>query len=122
VLRVEEVLELLHVSAAPEALALAHPSSPGTVSRAFYFTRPTTSFCLAIDVAMAANTEDSQPRSSLDFAESSVLEAVVPASTEVDIEDELNSWDGADEDGDGSILPFLSRRHVLLLGTSPVKH
>jgi hypothetical protein len=71
---------------------------------------------------MAANTEESQPRSSLDFAESSVLEAVVPASTEVNIEDELNSWDGAVEDGDGSILSFLSQRQVLLLGMSPVRH
>jgi hypothetical protein len=69
---------------------------------------------------MAPNPEESQPRSSLEFAESSVLEAVVPASTQIDIEAELSSWKGAIEDDDGSILPFLPQRHVLLLGTSPV--
>jgi hypothetical protein len=55
-------------------------------------------------------------RSSAEFVESSVLEAIVPSNSEVDIEEELQSWDGAIEDESGSILPFLSQRTVLLLG------
>jgi len=58
------------------------------------------------------------PRRSLEFAESSVLEAVVPASSDIDIKSEIDSWDGAADDN-GSILPFLAQRNVLLLGTSP---
>ncbi|KAF1837196.1 hypothetical protein BDW02DRAFT_491843 [Decorospora gaudefroyi] len=61
---------------------------------------------------MAASSE-AQARASVEFVESSVLEAVVPSS-DIDIEAELGSWDGPTEDG-GSILPFLSQRHVLLL-------
>ncbi|KAF1956244.1 hypothetical protein CC80DRAFT_71982 [Byssothecium circinans] len=54
------------------------------------------------------------PRASVEFVETSVLEAVVPTDTDVDIGDELNSWDGPDDDEVGSILPFLSQRQVLL--------
>ncbi|KAG9186590.1 hypothetical protein G6011_09698 [Alternaria panax] len=64
-----------------------------------------------------AGAEEASPRRSLEFAESSVLEAVVPASSDVDIKSEIDSWHGA-PDGNGSILPFLAQRHVLLLGTS----
>jgi hypothetical protein len=64
-----------------------------------------------------AEAEEALPRRSLEFAESSVLEAIVPASSDVDIKNEIDSWDGAPDDN-GSILPFLAQRHVLLLGTS----
>jgi hypothetical protein len=67
---------------------------------------------------MAASTEP-QPRGSAEFVESSVLEAVVPLSSDIDIEEDLSSWDG-NTDENGSILPFLSQRNVLLLGTSPI--
>jgi hypothetical protein len=63
------------------------------------------------------DAEDVQPRRSLEFAESSVLEAVVPASSDIDIKSEIDSWDGAADDN-GSILPFLAQRNVLLLGMS----
>jgi hypothetical protein len=69
------------------------------------------------DVAMAADTVEAQPRGSLEFVESSVLEAVVPAKSEFDIKSAIESWDGAGDDND-SILPFLAQRQVLLLGTS----
>lgn len=65
---------------------------------------------------MAASPAEMLPRGSAEFVESSVLEAVVPASSEIDLEDELNSWEGVVEDESGSILPFVSQRHVLLLG------
>ena len=67
------------------------------------------------DLAMAADTAEAQPRTSVDFVESSVLEAVVPAKSEIDIKEAIESWDGAADDT-GSILPFLAQRQVLLLG------
>lgn len=57
------------------------------------------------------------PRASYDFAESSVLEAIAPATSQIDIEDAFNSWDGSVEDENASILPFVKQRHVLLFGT-----
>lgn len=65
---------------------------------------------------MAASLGESAPRASADFIESSVLEAIVPARSDVDIEEEFQSWDGATEDEAGSIAPFVSQRNVLLLG------
>ena len=64
---------------------------------------------------MAAGLAEALPRGSLDFVESSVLEAVVPAESVVDIAEELGAWDGAAGD-DGSILPFIKQRQVLLFG------
>ncbi|EUC50182.1 hypothetical protein COCMIDRAFT_82750 [Bipolaris oryzae ATCC 44560] len=65
---------------------------------------------------MAADTAEAQPRQSLEFVESSVLEAVVPAKSEIDIKTAIESWNGAGhDDDDGSILPFLEQRQVLLL-------
>lgn len=64
---------------------------------------------------MPASTIEAQPRGSADFVESSVLEAVVPASLDIDFKDALSSWDGAVDQESGSILPFLPQRHVLLL-------
>ncbi|KAF2996659.1 hypothetical protein E8E13_003755 [Curvularia kusanoi] len=54
------------------------------------------------------------PRASLDFAESSVLEAIAPAASKVDIEAAFNSWDGTVEEEGASILPFVKQRNVLL--------
>jgi hypothetical protein len=66
---------------------------------------------------MAASPVQFKPRSSAEFVESSVLEALVPARSDVNIQEELSAWDGTIEDESGSILPFLSQRNVLLLGT-----
>ena len=63
---------------------------------------------------------EEEPRQSLDFAESSVLEAIVPATSNVDLEDAFNSWDGHVEDAGASILPFVKQRHVLLFGMCSV--
>jgi hypothetical protein len=59
---------------------------------------------------------EAQPRRSTEFVESSVLEAIVPADFTIDIEDELESWDGSIEDANSSILPCISQRQVLLFG------
>ncbi|KAH9865535.1 hypothetical protein J1614_009120 [Plenodomus biglobosus] len=64
---------------------------------------------------MPASTIEAQPRGSADFVESSVLEAIVPASLDIDIKDALSSWKGTVDEESGSILPFLPQRHVLLL-------
>jgi hypothetical protein len=55
-------------------------------------------------------------RSSAEFVESSVLEAIVPAKSDINVEEELRSWDGEIGDENGSILPTISQRTVLLLG------
>lgn len=68
---------------------------------------------------MAVSPAETQPRGSLDFVESSVLEAVVPANSDIDIKDEFSSWSGALEDEGGSLLPFLTQRHIILLGEKP---
>ncbi|KAF9696221.1 hypothetical protein EKO04_005920 [Ascochyta lentis] len=62
------------------------------------------------------SAEEAQLRQSLDFVESSVLEAIAPAASHVDIEQAFNSWDGTVEDDTASILPFVTQRHVLLFG------
>ncbi|KAF2832939.1 hypothetical protein CC86DRAFT_461410 [Ophiobolus disseminans] len=64
---------------------------------------------------MATSPGEPRTRTSAEFVESSVLEAVVPASSDIDLEDELQSWDGKNDDESGSILPFLLQRNVLLL-------
>jgi hypothetical protein len=65
---------------------------------------------------MASSQVEPQPRGSGEFVESSVLEAVVPNDSEIDIKDELESWDGSIEDESSSVLPFISQRQVLLFG------
>jgi hypothetical protein len=67
---------------------------------------------------MSTSPGELQSRTSAEFVESSVLESIVPSRPDIDIEEELRSWNGAIEDETGSILPFLSQRTVLLLGTT----
>lgn len=64
----------------------------------------------------AVMSSEEEPRASLDFAESSILEAIAPAASSVDIEEAFNSWDGTVQDEDASILPFVKQRQVLLFG------
>jgi hypothetical protein len=72
---------------------------------------------------MATHTEY-VPRRSAEFVESSILEAVVPSDSTIDIEDEIDSWDGLHEEESSSILPSLTQRQVLLFGkcTPLVRH
>jgi len=57
-----------------------------------------------------------RPRNSAEFVESSILEAVVPSYSECDLQDEIESWDGSNEDENTSVLPFLAQRQFLLFG------
>ncbi|KAF2866716.1 TRAPP trafficking subunit Trs65-domain-containing protein [Massariosphaeria phaeospora] len=63
---------------------------------------------------MATSSTEGQPRGSVDFVESSVLEAVVPSASDFDIEDELASWDGSIDDENSSVLPFIPQRQMLI--------
>jgi hypothetical protein len=65
---------------------------------------------------MAASPGELTARTSAEFVESSVLEAIVPADSDINIEEVLRSWNGAIDDENGSILPIVSQRTVLLLG------
>jgi hypothetical protein len=56
------------------------------------------------------------PRRSAEFVESSILEAVVPSDSNIDIEDEISSWDGLHDDEGSSVLPSLAQRQALLFG------
>jgi len=66
---------------------------------------------------MATSPAEPRGRSSAEFVESSVLEAVVPASSSINLGEDLQAWDGKVEDEAGSVLPFLSQRAILILGT-----
>jgi hypothetical protein len=70
---------------------------------------------------MANSPGEIKSRSSAEFVESSVLEAIVPSDSGIDVEDGLRSWNGVIEDESGSILPFLAQRTVLLLGMVSLK-
>ncbi|KAF2131595.1 hypothetical protein P153DRAFT_286183 [Dothidotthia symphoricarpi CBS 119687] len=63
---------------------------------------------------MAASSAEVQPRASTDFVENSILETVVPINPNIDIANELRSWDGAVQDENGYILPFIKQRDVIL--------
>lgn len=63
---------------------------------------------------MAATEPGSPSRSSAEFVESSVLEAIVPAASSISVESLLQSWNGSKGDEDASILPFISQRQFLL--------
>ncbi|KAF2657522.1 hypothetical protein K491DRAFT_654614 [Lophiostoma macrostomum CBS 122681] len=63
---------------------------------------------------MAALLAERGPRASVEFVESSVLEAVVPANSTINLEDELATWDGSVDDESGPLLPAISQRQVLL--------
>ncbi|KAF2030096.1 hypothetical protein EK21DRAFT_100667 [Setomelanomma holmii] len=50
---------------------------------------------------MATSPGELKPRGSVEFVESSVLEALAPARSDVDIEEELQAWNGTIEDDSG---------------------
>lgn len=68
---------------------------------------------------MTSSPGELRGRTSTDFVESSVLEALVPSRSGYDIEKELDAWNGVVEDESGSVLPFVPQRTLLFLGTIP---
>jgi hypothetical protein len=65
---------------------------------------------------MASYTFDDVARTSVDFVQSSMLEAIVPANETVNVKSLFAEWTGEAVDHDDSLLPFVEQRHFLLLG------
>jgi hypothetical protein len=57
-------------------------------------------------------------RTSGEFVEGAILEAVIPSATSIDLEEQVRSWDGQEDEKNQSIAPFLEQRQFLLLGKS----
>jgi len=55
-------------------------------------------------------------RTSGEFVGTSVLEVVVPAASDVDLQDQFSAWDGDIPEDSTSIVPFVEQRPFLLLG------
>jgi hypothetical protein len=58
-------------------------------------------------------------RASGEFADSAVLEAVVPDTSNVDLQDLFQAWDGEFASTGSSVVPFIPQRPFLFLGTPP---
>jgi hypothetical protein len=70
---------------------------------------------------MMSPLEESSPisrRSSGEFVESAVFEAIVPTASELDLNSLFQEWDGELANEVSSIVPFIEQRQFLLLGTS----
>jgi hypothetical protein len=68
---------------------------------------------------MMANLEQSDKglqRVSGDFVDSAILEAFVPAISNVNLQELFESWDGEFVEEGSSIVPFIEQRQFLLLG------
>ncbi|KAF2735208.1 hypothetical protein EJ04DRAFT_534376 [Polyplosphaeria fusca] len=63
---------------------------------------------------MASEVIEAPPRGSAEFVEGSVLEAVVPSDSFLNVEHGLKAWDGRVEDENSSILPSIAPRQLLL--------
>ncbi|KAF2199922.1 hypothetical protein GQ43DRAFT_375095 [Delitschia confertaspora ATCC 74209] len=63
---------------------------------------------------MALDDTEVLPRGSAEFVESSVLEAIIPSHSSINLKDEIASWDGGAEEDNNSVLPFVSQRNFLL--------
>jgi hypothetical protein len=59
---------------------------------------------------------ESRSRGSLEFAESSVLDTIVPLASELNIEDALSGSVERLDEGNGSPLAAIPQRHALFFG------
>ena len=71
---------------------------------------------------MASSVTEAEPRESAEFVESSVLEAIVPSDSSIDLDEELSSWAGDIEDENLSILPSITQRQTLFFGKILISH
>lgn len=55
-------------------------------------------------------------RTSGEFIEGAILEAVIPAASSIDFEKEFKNWNGVEDEKHPSIVPFVEQRKFLLLG------
>ncbi|KAL9079993.1 MAG: hypothetical protein Q9157_001190 [Trypethelium eluteriae] len=63
---------------------------------------------------MSDRLDESKIRASVDFAEASVLDTIVPAIPSVNIQDAFHDWDGTSSAQGASLLPFIEQRQFLL--------
>ncbi|KIW01311.1 uncharacterized protein PV09_07347 [Verruconis gallopava] len=64
---------------------------------------------------MAAADQDSRSRTSSDFVDDTILEAFVPAASQVNVQELLETWDGEILEDKNTIVPFIEQRQFLLL-------
>jgi hypothetical protein len=65
---------------------------------------------------MADDIEQAPPRGSVDFTESSILDTIIPASTNVNIEEALGSSVERLDEGAASPLSAIPQRQILFFG------
>ncbi|KAI9686091.1 MAG: hypothetical protein M1822_004074 [Bathelium mastoideum] len=63
---------------------------------------------------MSVDQEELNTRASVEFAEASVLDTIVPSTPDLDIEDAFQDWDGDNSDQSSSLLRFIDQRQFLL--------
>jgi hypothetical protein len=68
---------------------------------------------------MPAADHEVRSRSSTEFIEDTIIEAFVPAASQVNLHELLESWDGDIPEDSNSIVPFIEQRQFLLLGEHP---
>lgn len=65
---------------------------------------------------MSSAGEDGPSRGSVDFVQSSIIEAIVPSDPTVNLDTLLREWDGQEDEHEDSLFPFVEQRHFVLLG------
>jgi hypothetical protein len=66
---------------------------------------------------MAASGQDARGRTSSEFVDETILEAFVPAASQVNVQELLEAWDGEVLEDKNTIVPFIEQRQFLLLGS-----
>jgi hypothetical protein len=67
-------------------------------------------------VTMSGHGQEDQPRRSLDFVESSILDTVIPSSTAENIEEALGGSVERLDEGKDSQLSSIAQRQILFFG------
>jgi hypothetical protein len=67
---------------------------------------------------MPGNGQEGQPRGSVDFVESSILDTIIPSSTRVNIEEAVRGSVERLDEGTASPLASITQRQILFFGRS----
>lgn len=65
---------------------------------------------------MASIDQESPPRASGEFVDSSILESIVPAIPSINIREVLRTWESSVDDPNSSVLPVVPQRQFLFFG------
>lgn len=66
---------------------------------------------------MAAAGQADLGRSSSEFISDAIIEACVPAASQINVQELLEAWDGEVLEDKNTVVPFITQRQFLLLGT-----